>query len=137
LPVFRFQRLRALNQPYYVSDARDMLLDHYAAIAEYSAGVLEDVYLALEIVGNHLLSEQMSDEVAAKTLNDIANEEDLNGRPHSPSFRQDQLLDGCFRGFHQYQPEQGHQAVDNGQRYLPAAQRIGRHRWHVRIYNDD
>ena len=80
LPVFHLQRLRALNQPNYVSDSRDMLLDLYAANAEYSADALEDVYLALEVVGNHVLSKQMSDEEAAKILIDIANEEDLNGR---------------------------------------------------------
>jgi magnesium transporter len=80
LPVFRLQRLRALSQPNYVSDSRDMLLDLYAANAEYSAGALEDVYLELEVVGNHVLSKQMSDEDAAKILNDIANEEDLNGK---------------------------------------------------------
>lgn len=80
LPVFRLQRLRALSQINYVSDSREMLLDLYAANAEYSAGALEDVYLALEVVGNQVLSEQMSDEQAAKILNDIANEEDLNGR---------------------------------------------------------
>jgi magnesium transporter len=80
LPIFRLQRLRALNQPNYVSDSRDMLLDLYAANAEYSADALEDVYLALEAVGTHVLSKQMSDEEAAKILIDIANEEDLNGR---------------------------------------------------------
>jgi len=80
LPVFRLQRLRALSQLNYVSDSREMLLDLYAANAEYSAGALEDVYLALEVVGNHVLSKQMTDEEAAKILNDIANEEDLNGR---------------------------------------------------------
>jgi len=80
LPVFRLQRLRALSQANYVSDSRDMLLDLYAANAEYSADALEDVYLALETVGNHVLSKQMSDEEAAKILIDIANEEDLNGR---------------------------------------------------------
>lgn len=80
LPVFRLQRLRALSQPHYVSDSRDMLLDLYAANAEYSAGALEDVYLALEVVGNHVLGKQMSDEDAAKILNAMANEEDLNGR---------------------------------------------------------
>ncbi|NOT12288.1 MAG: magnesium transporter CorA [Methylococcaceae bacterium] len=80
LPVFRLQRLRALTQHNYVSGSRDMLLDLYAANAEYSAGALEDVYLALEVVGNHVLSKQMSDEEAASILNDIAQEEDLNGR---------------------------------------------------------
>lgn len=80
LPVFRLQRLRALSQPNYVSDSRDMLLDLYAANAEYSANALEDVYLALEVIGNHVLSKQISDEEAATILNDITNEEDLNGR---------------------------------------------------------
>ncbi len=80
LPIFRLQRLRALSQPNYVSDSRDMLLDLYAANAEYSADALEGVYLALEGVGNHVLSKQISDEDAAKILIDIANEEDLNGR---------------------------------------------------------
>ena len=80
LPIFRLQRLRALSQPNYVSDSKDMLLDLYAANAEYSADALEEVYLALEVVGNHVLSKQVSDEDAAKILIDIANEEDLNGR---------------------------------------------------------
>ena len=80
LPIFRLQRLRALSQPNYVSDSRDMLLDLYAANAEYSADALEEVYLALEVVGNHVLSKPVSDEDAAKILIDIANEEDLNGR---------------------------------------------------------
>ncbi len=80
LPVFRLQRLRALSQPDFVANARDILLDLYAANAEYSADALEDVYLALEVVGTHVLSKPMSDEEAAKILIDIANEEDLNGR---------------------------------------------------------
>ena len=80
LPVFRLQRLRALSQPNYASDSRDMLLDLYAANAEYSADALEDVYLALEAVGNLVLNKHMSDEEASKILIDIANEEDLNGR---------------------------------------------------------
>ena len=80
LPVFRLQRLRALSQRDYVSNSRDILLDLYAANAEYSADALEDVYEALEVVGNHVLSKQMSDETAAKILIGIANEEDLNGR---------------------------------------------------------
>ena len=80
LPIFRLQRLRALSQPNYVSDSKDMLLDLYAANAEYSADALEEIYLALEVVGNHVLSKQVTDEDAAKILIDIANEEDLNGR---------------------------------------------------------
>lgn len=80
LPVFRLQRLRALSQSNYVSDSWDMLLDLYAANAEYSAGALEDVYLSLEQAGDQVLSKQMSDEEAARILNAIANEEGLNGR---------------------------------------------------------
>ncbi|MDD5577877.1 MAG: CorA family divalent cation transporter [Methylobacter sp.] len=80
LPIFRLQRLRALSQPNYVSDSKEILLDLYAANAEYSADALEEVYLALEVVGTHVLSKPMSDEEAAKILIDIANEEDLNGR---------------------------------------------------------
>jgi magnesium transporter len=78
--VFRLQRLRAFSQPNYVSDARDVLLDLYAADVEYSADALEDVYMGLEKVGSHVLSKQMSDEEAAKMLADIGHEEDLNGR---------------------------------------------------------
>ncbi|OIR11568.1 magnesium transport protein CorA [mine drainage metagenome] len=80
LPVFRLQRLRAFSQPNYVSDARDVLLDLYAADVEYSADALEDVYQGLEKVGSHVLSKQMTDEEAAKMLSDIGQEEDLNGR---------------------------------------------------------
>lgn len=80
LPLFRLQRLRALSQSGYIADARDMLLELYAANVEYSAEILENVYLGLEIVGNQVLSEQMSDQQAAKILVDIANEEDVNGR---------------------------------------------------------
>ncbi len=80
LPVFRLQRMRALSQPDYVANAKDILLDLYAADTEYTADALEEVYAALEVVGNEVLSKQMSDEAAAKILIGIANEEDLNGR---------------------------------------------------------
>ena len=80
LPVFRLQRLRARNQPGYVSEGKDVLLDLYAADAEYSADALEDVYAALEAVGRQVLSNQMTDTEAGKVLAAIAKEEDLNGR---------------------------------------------------------
>ncbi|OHC65229.1 MAG: magnesium transporter, partial [Rhodocyclales bacterium GWA2_65_20] len=80
LPVFRLQRLRARIQPGYVTDGKDVLLDLYAADAEYSADALEDVYAALEAVGKQVLSTHMTDEEAAKILAAIASEEDLNGR---------------------------------------------------------
>ena len=80
LPVFRLQRLRARTQPGYVTDGKDVLLDLYAADAEYSADALEDVYAALEEVSKHVLGTEVTDTEAAKILADIAREEDLNGR---------------------------------------------------------
>ena len=80
LPVFRLQRLRARTQPGYVTDGKDVLLDLYAADAEYSADALEDVYAALGEVSKHVLGTEVTDEEAAKILADIAREEDLNGR---------------------------------------------------------
>ena len=80
LPVFRLQRLRARTQPGYVSEGKDVLLDLYAADAEYSADALEDVYAALEAVGRQVLGTRVTDEEAAKILAAIAQEEDLNGR---------------------------------------------------------
>ncbi|MBL0206423.1 MAG: magnesium/cobalt transporter CorA [Propionivibrio sp.] len=80
LPVFRLQRLRARTQPGYVTDGKDVLLDLYAADAEYSADALEDVYAALEEVSKHVLGTEITDTEAAKILADIAREEDLNGR---------------------------------------------------------
>ncbi len=80
LPVFRLQRLRARTQPGYVSDGKDVLLDLYAADAEYSADALEDVYAALEDVSKHVLGTEITDAEAAKILAAIAREEDLNGR---------------------------------------------------------
>lgn len=80
LPIFRLQRLRARTQPGYVTDGKDVLLDLYAADAEYSADALEDVYAALEGVSKHVLGTEVTDTEAAKILADIAREEDLNGR---------------------------------------------------------
>ncbi|OIO78744.1 MAG: magnesium transporter CorA [Hydrogenophilales bacterium CG03_land_8_20_14_0_80_62_28] len=80
LPVFRLQRLRARTQPGYVSDCKDVLLDLYSADVEYSADALEDVYATLDKVGKTVLRQAMSDQEAARTLADIAEEENLNGR---------------------------------------------------------
>jgi magnesium transporter len=80
LPVFRLQRLRALSQPHYVTGAKDVLLDLYAADVEYSADALEDVYRGLETVGKQVLSKHMTDEEAATMLSGITHEEDMNGR---------------------------------------------------------
>ena len=80
LPVFRLQRLRARTQPGYVSDGKDVLLDLFGADVEYSADALEDIYHDLEDVGRQVLSPQVSDDVAAEILSEIAKGEDLNGR---------------------------------------------------------
>lgn len=80
LPVFRLQRLRARTQPGYVTCGTDVLLDLYAADAEYSADALEDVYAELESAGRHVLNTRMTDEEAGIILADITRQEDLNGR---------------------------------------------------------
>ena len=80
LPVFRLQRLRARTQPGYVTEGKDVLLDLYAADAEYSADALEDVYADLEAVGRKVLNPRITDEEAALILSEIARGEDLNGR---------------------------------------------------------
>jgi len=80
LPVFRLQRLRARAQSGYVTEAKDVLLDLYAADVEYSANALEDVYSELEAVGRQVYGTNMTDERSAKILASIAEEEDLNGR---------------------------------------------------------
>ncbi|MCX7192748.1 MAG: magnesium transporter CorA [Proteobacteria bacterium] len=80
LPVFRLQRLRARAQSGYVSEAKDVLLDLYAADVEYSANALEDVYADLGVVGKQVLRSHITDEEATVILASIAEEEDLNGR---------------------------------------------------------
>jgi len=80
LPVFRLQRMRARTKPGYVNDGTDVLLDLYAADAEYSADRLEDVYAELESVGKKVLSTKLTDDEAGNILADIARQEDLNGR---------------------------------------------------------
>lgn len=80
LPVFRLQRLRARAQAGYVSEAKDVLLDLYAADVEYSANALEDEYERLEEVGRQVFRSHMTNEQAAKILTAISVEEDLNGR---------------------------------------------------------
>jgi magnesium transporter len=80
LPVFRLQRLRARTQPGYVTEGKDVLLDLYAADAEYSADALEDIYADFEDVSKRVLHPQVTDDEAAKILAEIARGEDLNGR---------------------------------------------------------
>ena len=80
LPVFRLQRLRARTEFGVVSEAKDVLLDLYAAEVEYSANALEAVYTELEAVGRQVFRSHMTDDEAANILAAIAEEEDLNGR---------------------------------------------------------
>lgn len=80
LPVFRLQRVRAKAQTNYVSEAKDVLLDLYAADVEYSANALEDIYANLESVGAQVFQSHMTNNQAAKILTAISEEEDLNGR---------------------------------------------------------
>jgi magnesium transporter len=80
LPVFRLQRLRAKAQTDYVSEAKDVLLDLYAADVEYSANALEDIYEQLEAVGAHVFKSHITNSQAASILTAISEEEDLNGR---------------------------------------------------------
>ena len=80
LPVFRLQRLRARAQSGYVTEAKDVLLDLYAADVEYSANALEDVYSELGAVGKQVYGANMTDEESAKILASIAEEEDVNSR---------------------------------------------------------
>jgi magnesium transporter len=68
-----------MMQPNYVLDSRDVLLDLYAADAEYSADALEDVYQGLRVVSKQVLSNNTIGEQADDTLTAIAHEEDLNG----------------------------------------------------------
>ena len=80
LPVFRLQRLRARAESGYVSEAKDVLLDLYAADVEYSANALESVYAELDKVSRQVFRAHMGDEDAEKNLAAIAEEEALNGR---------------------------------------------------------
>ncbi len=79
LPVFRLLRLRARMQPGYVEDGKDVLLELYAANAEYSADALEGIYARLNRFSDKVLGSHLTDEQAAEVLSEIAREEDLNG----------------------------------------------------------
>ena len=79
LPVFRLQRLRARTQPGYVTEGKDVLLDLYAAGAEYSADALEEVYAELEESSKRVLNPRVTDDAAAQILAEIARAEDVNG----------------------------------------------------------
>lgn len=79
LPVFRLLRLRARMQPGYVEDGKDVLLELYAANAEYSADALEGIYARLNKFSDKVLGTHLSDEQAGEVLSEIAREEDLNG----------------------------------------------------------
>ncbi|MCM2264644.1 MAG: magnesium/cobalt transporter CorA [Desulfuromonadales bacterium] len=79
LPQFRLLRLRARRQPDYVEDEKDILLEMFAADAEYSADVLEGIYKRLDDFSEKVLGTHITDESAGDVLANIAREEDLNG----------------------------------------------------------
>ena len=80
LPVFRLVRMRARSRPGSINDYMDVLLDLYATDAEYSADSLEGVYETLEEVSRRVLQKEFTDQDAAEALNEMARQEDLNGR---------------------------------------------------------
>lgn len=98
LSIFDLQKQRARNQPGYVQDAWDVLIDLYAADVECSADALENIYGALGQVGRHVLSESISDQMAAGILSDIAEEEDHNGRIRSNILDTQRALNFLLRG---------------------------------------
>lgn len=80
LPVFRLLRLRARRMPGLIEDPKEVLLELYATDVEYSADALENIYDNLDKVSRHVLTSDMSDQLAEETLSTIAMEEDLNSR---------------------------------------------------------
>jgi magnesium transporter len=98
LSIFDLQKQRARNQPGYVSNAWDVLIDLYAADVECSADALENIYGKLGQVGRHVLSESISDQMAAGLLSDIAEEEDHNGRIRSNILDTQRALNFLLRG---------------------------------------
>ena len=98
LPVFRLQKRLARTQPGYVTDAIDVLLDLYGADVESSADTLENIYATLGKVGRLVLHETVSDDQAASTLAEIAEEEDLNGRIRSNILDTQRALNFLIRG---------------------------------------
>ena len=98
LPIFDLQKQRARHQPGYVHDAWDVLIDLYAADVECSADALENIYGKLGQVGRHVLSESISDQMAAGILSDIAEEEDHNGRIRSNILDTQRALNFLLRG---------------------------------------
>jgi magnesium transporter len=80
VPVFRLLRMRARRMPGLIEDAKEVLLKLYDADAEYSADTLENIHDRLEAAGKQVLSEDVTDQLAAEVLAQIARNEDLNGR---------------------------------------------------------
>ncbi len=80
LPVLRLLRMRARRMPGLIEEAKEVLLELYAADVEHSADTLEGIYDDLDDVSRSVLTSHMSDQLAGETLAMIAKEEDLNGR---------------------------------------------------------
>jgi magnesium transporter len=80
LPSFRLVRLRARMRLGSIQNAKDVLLDLYAADGEYSADSIEEIYARLELAAKRVLGAKVTDTDAEEVLETIAHEEDLNGR---------------------------------------------------------
>ncbi len=98
LPIFRLQKRLARVQPDYVKDGTDVLLDLYGADVESSADALEATYATLGRVSKLVLNESVSDDQAAATLAQIAEEEDKNGRIRSNILDTQRALNFLIRG---------------------------------------
>src|ERR1700712_3667343 len=80
VPVFRLLRLRARRAPGLIEDAKEVLLKLFDADAEYSADTLEGIYDELEKISKQVLAGKVTDTLAGEALEEIARQEDLNGR---------------------------------------------------------
>jgi magnesium transporter len=98
IPVFRLQKRLARVQPDYVKDGTDVLLDLYGADVESSADALETTYATLGRVSRLVLNESVSDDQAAATLAQIAEEEDKNGRIRGNILDTQRALNFLIRG---------------------------------------
>ncbi len=98
LPVFRLQKRLAKTKPDYVKDSIDVLLDLYGADVESSADFLENIYATLGRIGHMVLHESVTDQQAASTLAQIAEEEDHNGRIRSNILDTQRALNFLIRG---------------------------------------
>ncbi len=80
LPLFQMFRQRTLGNPEVIEDSLDVLIDLYGSDVEFSADILESVYVDLGVVGNRVLNSSLGDREAGEVLAKIGHSEYLNGR---------------------------------------------------------